>query len=192
MKIKELLYEDLTRISQRNKPNPTWTSFEVVKRILKDYGVTYDEPGGEADENPPDDYRGTASVGPSWAKDPITNKKTGIYDPFGSFPGEGGSIGLSNPQGRTPDDIAAAAHEAYHALLQMRHKNHNNERVVNRLAVRWLQDHYSGKFLHFAINVLRDSRVSYKDEKYQSSKKHLKHERDFFNSMYSGRKKPWF
>jgi hypothetical protein len=187
MKLQELT-EDLRRVSPREK-NPNWTSEEVVKQILSGYNV-----GGEPDLNTDGgshsklgDFIGRTEVVKSWVGNKA-GKLSGIYNNYGTFPGEGGTVGLPNPNGKTPEDIASGAHEAFHALLQMKYKNYKNEHVVNRLAARWLQDHYSGKFLHFALNSLRDSRVSYKDKKYIPSKTHLDDER----KALPKRKTPWW
>ena len=89
-------------------------------------------------------------------------------------PGGGGAIAINDPYGQTPKDIAIAAHEAYHALLQSRSKNFVNEHVVNRLAFRWLQDHLSGMFLHAALEAITTSKRAYKGRKYDSSRKYNK------------------
>lgn len=187
MKVHELL-EDLQRVSQRKNPN--WTGQEVVRRILKDFKVSGPtQPGDEdTDYGDPPDFRGKVDVENTWAKMTKTGKAAALYHSYGTFPGEGGVIGLPDPTGKTPDAVASAAHEAFHALLQLKYKNFHNEHVVNRLAVRWLQDNYSGKFLHFAINSLRDSRVSYKGNKYDSSRTHLDKER----KSLPGKKKAWW
>lgn len=182
------IFEDLRRVPQRES-NPDWTAEEVVRKILSDYNVSgevdLDTTGGHSSFG---DLIGKASVEKSWARMKNTGEPSGIYDPFGSMPGEGGVIGLPNPKGKRPSDIASAAHEAFHALLQLKYKNYQNEHVVNRLAARWLQDNYSGRFLHLAINDIRNSRVSYKGKKYDTSKKHLEKEREAMPKS----KKPWW
>lgn len=96
-----------------------------------------------------------------------------IFSNMDEAPGLGGAIGLRDVNGKTPRDIAEAAHEAYHALLHKKKKNSHNEHLVNKLATRWLQDHLSGIFLHAAIESILESKRSYKHKKYPSSKKWL-------------------
>lgn len=87
--------------------------------------------------------------------------------------GKGGAIGLVNPYSKKPQDIAAACHEAFHALLFIRNKNFVNEHLVNRLATRWLQDHLDGMALHAAIESLQVSKRSYRGMKYKPTKQWL-------------------
>lgn len=109
--------------------------------------------------------------------DVIVVKSWTGYDIFSSMdsdPGMGGVIGLVNPRGKSAKEIATAAHESFHALLQTRGKNYENEHVVNRLAARWLQDHFEGPFLHAALEAIIQSKISYKTTKYTPTREWLK------------------
>lgn len=167
LKLQELV-EDLNRVSTRETDNPDWTAEQVIHQILKDFDVHGPENPIVVDEKnfDPRDLKGKVEY-----KD---SKEVGAqYHPAYMPPGSGGIIIVPDLKGKSPRDIAIAAHEAYHAMLDLKHKHHGREDVVNRLAARWLQDHYSGKFLHFALNAIRHSRNVYKGRKYDSTKKYL-------------------
>jgi len=78
-----------------------------------------------------------------------------------SKPGEGGSIGLRDLYGITPKDIAEAAHEAYHAYLHMTGGDHDNEKLVNQLTLKWLRQNLTGVDLQAAIEHIAHSNKSY-------------------------------
>lgn len=157
------IFEALSRTPLRLGPaNPDLmgkiTSKQVVASILGDRL-------GDANS---DDLKDTDIV--------LVRSWTG-YDIFSTMdndPGMGGAIGLIRPNGRSASDIATAAHEAFHALLQTRGKNYENEHVVNRLASRWLQDHFDGPFLHAALEAILHSKLSYKTSKFAPTREWLK------------------
>ena len=116
----------------------------------------------------------TVIVGPAWTGHPM-------FSNMDSPPGTGGAIGIADIDGNKPEDIAVAAHEAFHAKLQLHKKNFENEHVVNRLAIRWLQDHLSGMFLHMATERLLRSKRSYQSFKYDSTKKWLAKNKKYYD-----------
>ena len=148
------LFERRRQVSAKVGPMPNFTARDVVHKILGDR-VTEDGEDG--------DY-GKIFLGRTWSRG-------AMFSNMDAPPGGGGAIGLENLDGKTPKDIAEAAHEAFHALLQLRSKNHVNEKVVNRLAERWLQDNLDGMFLHQALEHISTSQRGYKSQTYDSSRR---------------------
>ena len=175
MKVFEIL-EGLSRVAKREVDNPhpsaiddpddvAWihgsdkiTAYDVIKDILGDLADFTGEPENE----------NQFVVSRPWS-----GVHKGMFDPMDMPPGTGGAIGIPSPDGNKPADIAIAAHEAFHAKLQSRSKNYHNEKVVNRLTTRWLQDHLSGMFLHMALERIGRSKRSYEKFKYETTRKFL-------------------
>lgn len=155
MKLSDL-FEKLARVPSKDKPNPKMYALQVVRQILGDKAQT------DADEY----KQGQILISRSWVGSPI-------FSTMDEDPGAGGAIGLTKLYGNSPEDIAIAAHEAFHALLHLKKKNSNNEHLVNKLASRWLQDHFSGMFLHSALETINKSKISYKRKTYPSSKQFI-------------------
>lgn len=156
MKLVDILNEKLGRVPDRPGTNPMMDASDVVKAILGDKVTSDDE-----DLKP-----GMIYLSRSWTGYPM-------FSTMDEDPGKGGAIGLVKLYSSTPQDVATAAHEAFHALMQLKQKNYQNEHVVNRLASRWLQDHFSGMFLHAALETINKSKISYKRKKYASTKAFL-------------------
>ena len=166
MKVSDL-FEKRSHVPAKVGPIPNFTASDVVFNILGDKATDdadkLEQPGGENQR----------FVGPTWGFD-----GGAMFSNMDAPPGSGGAIGLRNLDGKTPRDIAEAAHEAFHALLQLRNKNFENEKVVNRLAIRWLQDNLDGMFLHQAIEELLKSVRGYKSQSYKSTKRWLQDQED--------------
>jgi len=172
MLLKEILTERLRKVAKREKDSPHpmhddpdfgWIFHDakanataVVENILGDK-VTDDESKLKP---------GMFLLSHTWGAGPM-------FSEMDMAPGMGGAIGLRDLLGTSARDIAEAAHEAFHAKLQQNKKNFSNEKLVNKLTVRWLQDHLSGMFLHATIETIEKSKRSYKDKKYVPSKKWL-------------------
>ena len=76
---------------------------------------------------------------------------------------EGGSIEVPNLDSHSAADVAGAAHEAYHAYAHSKSEGgvYSNEKIINSLAERWVKQHLTGPSLHYALETLTKSRVSY-------------------------------
>lgn len=168
MRMHELL-ERLNRIPDRGD-NPQLTALQVVRDILGDRVET------DSDRLKP----GQILVIRSWTGYPM-------FSSMDEAPGQGGAIGLIDLDGRTAVDVAAAAHEAFHALLHINRKNSTNEHLVNRLTIRWLQDRYSGMMLHHMLDLINKSKISYKRMKYTSSKSFIDDYHARFNKQRGSR-----
>ena len=174
MKVSEIL-EGLSRVAKREMDNPhpsaindpddvAWIygdSKITARHVLDDIlGDLVDFSGESEDEN-------QFVVSGPW------NLHKGMFSSADMPPGKGGAISIPNLDGNKPEDIAVAAHEAFHAKLQSRSKNYQNEKVVNRLTTRWLQDHLSGMFLHMALERIGKSKRAYAKYKYQTTREFL-------------------
>jgi hypothetical protein len=126
-------------------PSPTlWTAYEVIRNILGKDKVTDDD-----DELAPGMYYVYQSLGSPMFKDT----------------GDGvGSINLPNLDSTSARDVAMAAHEAYHAYVHNKSLGgvaYANEKIINKLAEKWLRNHLSGPALHTALEKIVGSRISY-------------------------------
>ena len=120
-----------------------WTAYEVIQNILGKNNVTDDE-------------------------DELDSGKYYVYqssEPM--FRGTGdteGSIAVPDLNSTAAKDIAAAAHEAYHAYVHSKSSGgavHANEKIVNNMTEKWLRKHLTGTQLHAAMVALTGSRVHY-------------------------------
>lgn len=175
MKVIEIL-EGLSRVAKREFDNPHPSAINDPDDVAWIYGdskltvrhVIEDILGDLADfTGEPENEKQFVVSGP-W----VSHHK-GMFDTMDMPPGTGGAIGVPDLDGNKPEDIATAAHEAFHAKLQSRSKNYRNEKVVNRLTTRWLQDHLSGMFLHMAIESILQSKRSYAKFKYEATRRFL-------------------
>lgn len=74
-----------------------------------------------------------------------------------------GSINLPNLDSTAARDIAVAAHEACHAYVHTKSQGRafSNEKIINKLAEKWLRQHLTGPELHVALETIIGSRISY-------------------------------
>jgi len=108
-----------------------WTAIEVIQDILDNLATT--------NENP---KPGQYLVCRPW----VNNMSNGMFSTMDCEPGEGGSIGVKNIHGNTAEDIATAAHEAYHAYLHKNGQDYHNEQAVNAHAEKWVDANLTGGF----------------------------------------------
>ncbi len=124
MRIRDILNEGLSQVPHKpenHAKDRKWSANYIGTALDAVYNILGDIVIGPGDDEEPTER--SVVVSRSW---------TG-YDCFSemdSEPGMGGAIGLVNPNGSSPKDIATAAHEAFHALLQLNKKNFTNEHVV--------------------------------------------------------------
>jgi len=186
MRIQEIT-EALARVPQKPRDNahPTAQDPELAWLFDKDDTITVESVfksilGNQVtsdDEDPrlfaADNGTGPGMVllGPLW----FSGSGGGAFSHMDLPPGQGGAVGMdAEYESGKAVDIAIAAHEAFHAKLQLEKKNFHNEHLVNRLAKRWLQDHLSGYFLHVALESILKSKLHYKGQKYDPSKQWIK------------------
>jgi hypothetical protein len=135
----------LPRTTVGGAPSPTlWTAYDVIRDILGKNLVTDDE-----DDLKPGMYYVYQSSGPPMFRD----TDDGV-----------GSINLPNLDSTSARDVAMAAHEAYHAYVQNKSRGgvaYANEKIINKLAEKWLRNHLSGPALHTALEKIVGSRISY-------------------------------
>jgi len=126
-------------------PAPTlWTAYSVIQNILGRNRVTDDE-----EDLKPGMYYVYQSSEPPMFRD--TDDGTG-------------SINLPNLDSTAAKDVAVAAHEAYHAYVQSKSQGgvaYANEKIINKLAEKWLRNHLSGPALHVALEKIVGSKISY-------------------------------
>jgi hypothetical protein len=126
-------------------PAPTlWTAYSVIQNILGRNQVTDDE-----EYLKPGMYYVYQSSEPPMFRD--TDDGTGI-------------INLPNLDSTAAKDVAVAAHEAYHAYVQSKSQGgvaYANEKIINKLAEKWLRNHLSGPALHVALEKIVGSKISY-------------------------------
>lgn len=74
-----------------------------------------------------------------------------------------GTVFLKNLNSNEASDVAAAAHESYHAYMNMKSRGGmwQNEKYTNQMAERWLRKHLTGIALHVALETITHSRISY-------------------------------
>ena len=125
-----------------------WTAMDVVRDILGPDNVVDDlvTPEEEFKEH-------HFIVTHSWS-----NRMPNM---FADMDTDTGCICLSDRYGTSPKAIAVAAHEAYHAWLHQNKKQYDDEKHVNILATKWLQQHLSGMQLHAALNTILHSKIHY-------------------------------
>lgn len=125
--------------------SPTlWTAYQAIEDILGRGKVTDDE-----DELEPGMYYVYQSNQPAMFRD------TGD---------DVGSINLPNLDSTSAADVAVAVHEAYHAYVQSKSPGgivYSNEKIINKLAEKWLRKHLTGPELHVALEKIIGSRISY-------------------------------
>jgi hypothetical protein len=129
-------------------PAPTlWTAYSVIQNILGSRRVTDDEDSIESGM-----YYVYASSAPPMFRDTEES-------------GPGGSINIPNLDSTAAKDVAIAAHEAYHAYVHDKTQGgghvHANEKIINKLAEKWLRNHLSGPALHVALEAIVGSKISY-------------------------------
>lgn len=133
--------------------------FIVEEKQMSAMDVLHDILGGQVTDSGDDEdiAPGMYVVSRPW----VSGMKDGMFSTMDMEPGQGGAIGLPNPRGTSPRDIAAAAHEGSHAWLHMNGKDSNDEELVNKLASTWLRKHTSGIFLHQALEHILGSKIHY-------------------------------
>lgn len=132
-------------------PQSPWTPELVLKDMLGANRVAFDM--DDDDEYQPGQY----VVSRPWT----AGMEAGMFSNMDCKPGEGGAIGLKRMYGRTPADIAAAAHEGAHAVLHMSGKDYSDEKATNAYAEAWLRRKLTGMFLHQALEELLKSKIHY-------------------------------
>ena len=134
----------LPRTQPKSAPGPTlWTAEEVVYNILGRNRVTTED-----DELEPGMYYLYQS-----------NQAPMFRDT-----GDGvGSINLPDLDSNSAKDVALAAHEACHAYVHSKSQGRafSNEKIINNLAEKWLRKHLTGVELHYALEQITGSRISY-------------------------------
>jgi hypothetical protein len=132
--------------SDNTKAPTDWTSYDVICDILGKQNIVRDD-----EDFSPGQYYVYSSP---W---PLFNSDDSSPDDIG------GSLGVPNLDSRDAKDVATAAHEAYHAWLHSRSRGkiYANEKIVNKLAARWLKQHLSGLALHSALELILHSNISY-------------------------------
>lgn len=123
-----------------------WTAYEVVQDILGKQNVTDDD-----DELVQGMYY-------------VFQHGTYGEPMFRGTSDTEGSIELPDLDSTAAKDIAVAAHEAYHAYIHRKASGgavFANEKIVNKLAEKWLRKNLSGTQLYAAIEALNSSRIHY-------------------------------
>lgn len=141
------LYEIFEGWMGYTAPQSKWDAMSVLRDIL----------GADKVADSDECETGMYCVSRPW----VAGMASGMFSDMDSEPGEGGAIGLPDPDGHTARDIAAAAHEGSHAWLHMTGKDHTDEARVNKMAESWLRKHLSGVFLHQALEYILGSKIHY-------------------------------
>ena len=135
----------LPRTTVGGAPAPTlWTAYQAIEDILGKNKVTDDE-----DELEPGMYY----VYQSDQLPMFRDTDDGV-----------GSINLPNLDSTAAKDVAVAVHEAYHAYVQSKSRGgvvYANEKIINKLAEKWLRKHLTGPELHVALETILKSKISY-------------------------------
>jgi hypothetical protein len=160
-------------IESNNSRPKQWTAYHVIKNILR--GKAWDPAheqqkdlkkvsykSDEAVDIHNADYEEKAPKGAYWVSRPWSSSmKQGMFSHMDLKPGEGGAIGLPNPHGTSGEDLAAAAHEAFHALAHQAGGNHADEQFANDNAEKWLKANLTGAILTAALKHIEMSRKHY-------------------------------
>jgi len=124
-----------------------WTPMKILRSIL----------GRRVTDNDNNTKPNSYVVSRPWAN----GMPLGMFSDMDQPPGEGGAIGIPNPNGTTIEDLVAAIHEGYHAYLHMTLQDYSDEQAVNNLSEKWIMANMQGIEQKKALEYLQVSKDSH-------------------------------